>query len=395
MNVAAIVCEYNPMHGGHIYQMEKTRAYLGENTPVICVMSGNYVQRGDFALFDKFTRARCAVMAGADLVIELPLPWSIGSSEQFASGAIHIINSLGVCTHLSFGSESTSSVPLNDIASALLSPDIDAEIKSELSSGISYAAARQRAVEKILGASAEIMRSPNNILGIEYIKTLKKLKSDIQPLAIHREGAEHDSMEGQSSSYIREMIKNGEPIEDYIPEPICDILSSEMRKGRGPVYMDGADMAIMARLRSMTEGEYANLPYGGEGLYMRLMRAAKEYGTVREVLDAVKTKRYTYARIRRMVMCAYLGIRKWDYDMTPPYARVLAMNMVGRRLLAEMKKTAAIPVITKPSKVRDLGDDANYIFDLGARATDLYTLLYENPDARVGDTEYTTSPYAY
>lgn len=397
MNIAGIVCEYNPMHKSHVYHIEKTREILGEDSGIVCVMSGNFVQRGDFAVMNKFARAKAAIKAGADLVLELPIPWSVSTAEKFAQGAVSIIDNIGVCTHLSFGSETGELDPLYDVARCLLDPEIDKLIRTELEKGISYAAARQKAVEWLLNGKNQDIKSPNNILAIEYIKALEIFGSNIEPLTIKRQGADHDDNDenelGVSASFLREKLLNEEDISEYVPEEVVDIISAEIKKGRCPISMDRCDTAIMAKLRSMTQEEYAALPDASEGLYARLRKAAFSEGSVKEVLEKVRTKRYAYARIRRMVICAYLGIKASDLDMLPPYARVLGMGKKGQKILSKMKKSSSIPIITKAAKVRDLSDECRYIFELGAKATDLYTLAYTEPKRRIGDTDYTTTPF--
>ena len=221
VNIAGIVCEYNPMHKSHEYHIAKTRELLGPDCGIICVMSGNFVQRGDFAVMNKFARARAAVLCGADLVIELPVPWCVSTAEKFATGAVSILDNIGVCTHISFGSETGELEPLREIANYLLDPEIDGLIKDGLKKGVSYAAARQRALENLMGRKVPELSSPNDILAIEYLKALETLESDINPLAVKREGAEHDSDyddEFVSASFLREKLFLGENIDSYISD---------------------------------------------------------------------------------------------------------------------------------------------------------------------------------
>ena len=191
MNIAGIVCEYNPMHNGHVRHIAATREILGD-CGIVCVMSGNFVQRGDFAVMNKFVRARAAVLSGADLVLELPVPWCISSAERFAFGGVSILENIGAVTHISIGSESGDAERLEQTADILLDPRMDEIIRRELENGISYATARQRAAEELAGQELQELKSPNDILGLEYLKAAVKLKSKLTPIAIKRTGASHD-----------------------------------------------------------------------------------------------------------------------------------------------------------------------------------------------------------
>lgn len=396
VKTAGIVCEYNPFHSGHKWQIQETRRALGEDAGIVCVMSGNFVQRGDMAVFSKHARAEAAVICGADLVIELPAAWSVSSAERFALGAVGLLNGTGICTHVSFGSELGDVVRLCRVARCLGSSETDDMIVKELQSGISYAAARQRAVGYILGEDAEILESPNNILAVEYIKALNRLTSKMEPVAIRRVGAGHDEAAGDdvfaSASMIRELLLSDELADKYIPDGALKVFKDEIAAGRGPVTSAASETAILARLRVMGEEEFAMLPGGSEGLYMRLMKCAASAPTLAALMDGVKSKRYAMSRIRRMVIAAYLGIKASDSNGLPPYIRPLAFNQKGQELLKQMKTASSLPVITKPASVRELGSREQYVFSIEARATDLYSLAYPSPEERTGGREWTTSP---
>ncbi|MEG1594681.1 MAG: nucleotidyltransferase family protein, partial [Oscillibacter sp.] len=194
MQIAGIIAEYNPLHGGHVRLMEQLRAQLGQETAILCVMSGNFVQRGDFALLRKHVRAEAAVKSGADLVLELPLPWAVSSAERFADGGVQTLIETGLVTHLAFGSECGDAAALRRLAAGLLGESFPALLRRELDRGVSFAAARQAAVAQLpQSADAKLLETPNNILGVEYCKSLLRRGSSIQPLALPREGAAHDS----------------------------------------------------------------------------------------------------------------------------------------------------------------------------------------------------------
>lgn len=395
MNIFGIISEYNPFHMGHKHHIDQSRALLGGSCGVVCVMSGNFVQRGEPAAFTKNARAECAIRGGADLVLELPLPWAISSAEGFARGAVGILNACGVVSHLSFGSESGDVDVLDDIAKLLLDHKLNDIIKDALAEGMPYAAARQTAAEKLAGKSLPEMRSPNNILGIEYIKALYEQRSAIKPITVARIGAGHDQPGGgdfPSASELRKRLGKGESVFGNMPADCARVLEREMHHGRGPVMSTALDTAIISRLRMLPQSVYEALPDGGEGLGLRLCRAAKSEVSVDAVIASAATKRYALSRLRRMVMCAALGIKSGAGEAMPPYIRVLAANEKGCAILKEMKKRALLPVITKPAEINSLDAEARECFALEAAATDLFVLGFSAREERKGDRDYRISP---
>jgi len=384
MAVAGIITEYDPLHMGHVYLIDELRRLLGTETAVICVMSGNCVQRGAFAVVDKRARAAAAVRSGADLVLELPTLWVLSSAEGFAAGAVEILKSTGVVSHLVFGSESADAGAMVHVAEALRSEEFSDRLRRELTRGDSFAAARQRAVEDILSPEdGSILRNPNDILGVEYCKALRG--SDIQPLPIPRRGAGHGEKEVRdgfvSASAIRALLEKGEEERalSLMAPAMSEAYRLEKEAGRAPAFLENCERAVLARLRFMEEVDYAALDTGREGLYRRFYRASRSAASVGELLEAVKTKRYPLARLRRMLFWAYLGLPPAPPPFSPPYLRLLAANERGTALLAEMRKTAALPVLTKPASVRRMGKDARYLFELEARASRLYALACPDP----------------
>ena len=399
MQIAGMIIEYNPLHRGHLHLVEQVKDRLGAETGVIGVMSGNFVQRGDFALVRKQARARAAVESGVDLVLELPLPWAVASAERFADGGIQALNAAGIVTHLAFGSECGDADALMRVAACLESPAYEAALRRNLGEGSSYAACRQAAVEELLGREqAAVLESPNNILGVEYCKALLRQSSAIRPMTIRRKGAGyHDTElteELPSATLIRSLLQNGqrEQALSLLPEAMRRAYEEEERCGRAPVFRDNCQRAILARLRSMTEQEFAALDEGQEGLYHRLYDASRTAVSVEEVLEAAKTKRYAYTRLQRMVLWAYLGLTPDKFPGQLPYLRVLAANGRGRAMLAQMRKSAALPVLTKSADVRRLPDAAQALFEMEVRATDLYTLAYPNLTAAGGSVEWREGP---
>jgi len=390
MKTAGIICEYNPFHLGHAGHIEKTHQALGDDTAIVCVMSGNFVQRGDFAIFNKHARAKMAVNCGADLIIELPAPYVLLSAEGFAEAGVYLLDSLGICDYLSFGSEDGDINTLTDAANTIVSGRADTITKQWLNKGVSYASAQQKAADVLLGARADVFRSPNNVLGIEYIKALRKYGSKMQPLTVLRTGGGHDSDTGYSASALRKALIRGSLPDELMPQSAAAVCLEEIISGRGPVSVKNAELAVLSRLRAI--GSYSGLQGASEGLERRFKRFAACEPSVASILKKVKTKRYTMSRLRRMLMCAVLGISNEDTVHPPPYIRVLAMNPTGMELLGAVRKKTKLPVIIKPASVHKQNDSVKRMFSIEAAATDFYALLYPKEDERVGGWEWRQSP---
>jgi predicted nucleotidyltransferase len=358
-------------------------------------MSGDFVQRGEAAIFSKYARAEAAARCGADLVFELPLPWSVSSADGFARGAVGLLGSLGIVTHLSFGSECGEIKPLESLAFALLDPQTDSVIKQELNEGVSYATARQRALAKSVGELSTILDTPNNILGVEYIKALYNLRMDLELVTIPRYGAAHDGEgegEFRSASEIRALIGAGRDVADFMPEAAAAVYDRERDRGRGPVLMDDLEPMLLSRLRMLGEEAYNALPDASEGLGNRLYAAAHEEAAWDAVLAAAKTKRYALSRIRRMAVCAALGLKAGASDGIPPYARVLSASEAGRALLRNAANRAKVPIVTKPATVKEIDREALEIYNLGVMAHDLYVLGYAAKEERRGGADWKIGP---
>ena len=390
MATAGIICEYNPFHLGHAWHIEETRQALGSDCSIVCVMSGNYVQRGDFAVFDKHARARMAAMCGADLVLELPTPYALLSAEGFAAAGVHILDKLGVCDCISFGSESGDIHALGEAAEAIESDDAVFMLKEGLKRGISYASARQGAADAVLGARAEILRSPNNLLAIKYIRAVKQIGSRMRPMTVQRIGSVHDSDDGLSAGALRAMLLRNEVPWDYMPEAAARIGAGEIAAGRGPVSMKACEIAILSRLRAFRD--IAGLPGASEGFGNRFMRHAASAPTIAEIFERAGTKRYASSRLRRMAICACLGISVEDTRLPPPYIRVLAMNEAGIKLLHTARERPSLPIITKPASVRRSSEKAAMLFRKESEATDFYVLAYPGEHNRAGGQEWRRTP---
>ena len=370
METAGIVAEYNPFHRGHAWHIAETRRRLGGDAPVVCVMSGHWVQRGECALADKWLRAALALDRGADLVVELPTPWAMASAESFARGAVSLLAATGVVDVLSFGSETGDSEIAREAAAALDAPDYPERLRAALGRGLSFPAARQEA------AGAACLSAPNNNLGVEYLRSLRALGSTIRPLTVPRQGAGHDGPAAggfASASELRRLLRagRGEEAAPYLTAPWSGELAD----------MQHIERAVLSRLRTMGEGDWAALPDGGgaEGLPSRLAKAAREAVSLEDFYTRAKTRRYPHARLRRLALAAFLGLRAAERPAAPPYVRVLGLGGRGRALLRRMKDTCPLPVIVKPAQARELDGPARALFEAEAKYTDLYGLCFPAP----------------
>ena len=395
MNAIGIITEYNPFHRGHKWQLDELRRRFGADTGIVCAMSGSFVQRGDFAIERAHARAEAAVRGGADLVLELPLPWAIASAEGFARGGVAVLNATGLVSMLAFGSECGETEMLLRAAGALLRADFPSALREALAAGTSFASAREAAARVLIGEDAAVLKNPNDILGVEYCKAIVESGSAIAPLAMARRAVGHDegAAEGfASASYIRGLLARGEDASAFLTEESAAIYARECAAGRAPVTMRGAERAILSRLRAMEKKDFARFDGGREGLYRRFYDAARTASSIEELLGAAKTKRYAYARLRRMLLAAYLGVTAEDMPPRVPYLRVLACSERGRKMLREMKQTAQAPVLVKSADVRALDARAQRLFELSARAEDQYVLAYPDLASARGGSAWTSGP---
>ena len=342
MKIAGIVAEYNPFHNGHKYHIEQTKRICGASHTV-AVMSGDFVMRGEPALKDKLSRAEAAVKSGVDLIIELPVCYSLASAEFFAYGAVYILNALGCIDYLSFGSEEGSTEEIERISEALSCEDISEKIKEKMKSGIPVFSA----ISKILPEYENILSKPNNILGINYLKALKKLNSNITPVTVKREGdgynTETPKGEFASAKAIRNLLSEAKDVSEYLPE-------ESAKKLTGCVFEKNFDKIVTYALRMADEEYLKTIPDVTEGLESLIKKAAFSKNTVEDIAEEIKSKRYAYTRIKRIIYNAVLGITEEKREKNPEYIRVLALNERGREILAKARKTATLPIITNISK---------------------------------------------
>lgn len=374
MKVAGIICEYNPFHNGHLYQLEQTQKNA---THIVCAMSGNYVQRGDMAIVDKWARAKAAVLCGADLVIELPTPWACSSAENFAACGVYLLSALKT-DMLSFGCETDNVKILEKAALAVDSSEIGTHIKGEMSRGLTYPAALRKAVCTLCGEEiAAVLDEPNNTLAVEYIRQSKKMNIAFEYLSIKRSGSKH-SDENPFNSYIASAaalrrLENVNELENFIPSAMLEGLTLREREGLYPQRVENAERVILSFLRQMSQEEMWAFISDENGLAMRLYRASRNATSFDELIKAVKVKSITLAAVRRAVFSCFLKIPADIAKKTPPYVKVLAMNKKGAEIIKN--SNCVLPIISRYSQVSSLSDYGKKIYSLECSCTDLYSLF--------------------
>jgi len=407
MKVLGIVSEYNPLHSGHVYHIAASREKTGA-THVVCVMSGNFVQRGEPAIVDKWARAKMALHSGVDLVLELPVVFACASAEIFARGAIRILDKTGIIDYLGFGSEQGEIETLKHIALVLVEepPEFRILLKKYLKQGLSFPAAREKAVTGYLHDVPEgILSKSNNILAIEYLKALIASGSGMEPVTIKRKGSGYQDpviVESFSSATaIRNFLKESNAVSDpvlngNIPPQTYSVLNECFKNNRGPVFPEDFAGIIIYLLRTIGPNKLKHTPDVNEGLESRLISNVFKAGTLNDLIESSVTSRYPSTRIKRILFNTLLGITKTDLksiinDETCGYIRILGFNEKGRELLQRMQDTAAVPVISKTAKYRSgLSDLSKKMFEYDIRATDVYVLAFKNRSQRGGDQDFTT-----
>ncbi len=404
MTIAGIIAEYDPFHNGHKYLTDCVRAELSPHA-VVVVMSGNFTQRGMPAVLDKFTRARLAVeCGGADLVLELPTVFAVNGATEFAKGGVRVLKGLGCVTHLAFGSESGNAEALQKAAELTAQEDGDfkALIEKYSAEGLSYPAAYSRALgERFPAFKGMFDSAPNDMLAREYLKQNKSQKAGLTPLAVKRVGAVHDVYGGgyaaenaeksfSSASAIRSALQSCVDIKqiiDTVPGPVFDALNKTKTGDADPfqIYFD----LLRYKLIVTPESEIANLLSAGEGIEYNLKEAIKKAETLDQLIKQTSSKRFTYARVSRVLAQLLLDITKGDYYLADrgnlAYARVIAFNQKGAEVLRTAKETASVPVFSNLNK--QLAPDAHerFMLDIDCRSSDIYSILcgktiYEGSD---------------
>ncbi len=389
-NTAFIVCEYDPFHNGHALHMKKTREAGAER--IVCLMSGNFVQRGEIAFCDKYTRARFAIENGADLVLELPLKNVVSGASYFARGAAEIMAALHITGTLSFGA-SAPLPTLQTLAALCRNADILAKADSySLSNGASFARAMQIAISEKDALTAEALSDPNNILAVEYINALKQKNADIDIFAVARTLLHNGAVpEGDiaSAKYIRDTVRNAAsplPAKKYMPPKAFDVFQSAWDQGYLPADKEKFSVAAMTKLMELQAQDLLNVNGVNQGLENRILQCLRDCSDLYMLFDAVKTKRFTHARIRQILISAVLGINKEALEQENPYIRVLGMNQKGRALLREINGRTDVPLVMKLSDAPESRERS-----LDARSGKLYDLCRPKPVHK--NPEYALTPY--
>ena len=415
--VLGIIAEYNPFHNGHLYHLKSSKK-LTQTDYTVAIISGNFTQRGSTSIIDKWSKTKMALENGIDLVIELPVLYSISSAENFADGAIKILNSLGIIDYLSFGSETSDIDILKNISEILYNEPIDYKklLTKELDKGLSFPKARENALLGYIKSSSNnikfdiekytnIISSPNNILGIEYLKALKKYQSNIKPICIERTGTNYNSTDIStknsiannsicndltaigSATAIRGLIKskNYETIKDLVPSSSYSLLMACLNDVYIVPDLNIFEKEIFYILRKMSVEEIASLPDVSEGLEFSIKKAANSCNNIDDFLNIVKSKRYTVTRLQRILLYALLNISKKDIELSKkiekPYVRILGFNENGKRLVSQIALNhPEITLITSVKKFIDSNSnkDLQIMFDKDIFATDVYSLGFEN-----------------
>lgn len=391
--VLGIIGEYNPFHNGHLYHLEQSKQLTG-STYTVAIMSGNFTQRGSTSLIDKWSKTEAAIQSGIDLVIELPVLYATSSAENFADGAIKLLNSLKVVDYVSFGAETSDIEILNRFADILYHEpkQYKTMLSHELNKGLSFPKARENALLMYLNdirKYANILSSPNNILGIEYLKALKRQKSNIKPVSITRYEAGYNDITYSgniaSSTSIRNIIKNGgfDILRRLLPASSYRILIENMKQGHIVPDLSAFEKQIIYNLRKMDISEIAELPDVSEGLEFSIKKAANSCNTLTEFLNIIKSKRYTMTRIQRILLYSLLGITKKDMAISKKvtsYIRVLGLNNRGKFLISEIAKAnPKLEIVTSVKRFMDGNSNKNLklMLDKDIWATNVYTLGYE------------------
>lgn len=377
MKISGIICEYNPLHNGHLYHLSQVRE--GGADGIVAVMSGNFVQRGDAAILDKFTRARLAIQAGVDLVLELPVPYALAPAENFAMGGVALLTALGNVDEISFGSESGDIQLLAQAAEAcnICKTEYADVMDDFLRSGYSYPEVLSQMVSQLYDEeTAAVLRQPNNTLAIAYLNAMEELGSPLHPVTIRRRGAGHNSQQPTentaSATYIRQFFAEGGDCRRMMPSYSWHALREAEAEGHIG-SMEYLERLILYKLRTTDPDEMHNIAEIGQGLEYRLYKA-KRAASLSELLRTIQTKRYPMARLRRILLHLLLDIRTEDMQKLPPYGRVLAFNDMGRQILRESKSMRTIPFSHSLAELAETSADAGRCAALESQSTDIYQL---------------------
>ncbi|MBQ6266382.1 MAG: nucleotidyltransferase family protein [Clostridia bacterium] len=375
MKAAGLIAEFNPFHAGHARLIAQMRASGADC--VVAVMSGNFVQRGEPAMFSDRRRAETALRCGVDLVLQLPVPYALAGAQRFARASVTMLASLGCAESLWFGSECGDLALLQRAAEITAQAAMQPALRAGLDRGLSFAAAREAAVRSIDPAAADVLQSPNNNLAVEYLHALAETGGTMTPHTVRRTGAAHDApvpAEGEASaSAIRALLAAGQDWQSYLPAEAAAVLSAAIAAGEAPVLPGAFDGIALAALR-LAPDLAAQAPDRSEGVEHRLAAGAQSATSIDALLTAAKTKRYPLARLRRLLWTSLIGVTEADAACPVQYLRPLGFTPAGAALLAEVRGKTALALLAKPADLPDLTPQAQRQFDLECRAGDLYAL---------------------
>ncbi|MEN6460301.1 MAG: nucleotidyltransferase [Syntrophomonas sp.] len=412
MAVLGIIAEFNPLHNGHLHLLQEAHNHA-EFDATVCVMSGNFLQRGDPAICNKWARTEMALQSGIDLVIELPFSFAVRSAYYFARGAIQLLTRTGVVTHLAFGSETGNIDTLKSLSTIIANePEkYKSLLKQYLSQGFNFPSARSRALQSLVGGNPNEIRDllvmPNNILALEYLRVIEKEYTPLTPITIARTDSGYHSTHLSryaSASAIRNTLVNNQSIkliETAMPAHCLSILEREMLSGRAPVLVNSMAQSILVKLRTMPIEQLRNIYEISEGLEYRIKQAASSCGTVDELKQAIKSKRYSFTRINRILLYSLCDLCKTQVEQLdeygPSYVHVLGFSSKGQKILQEIKNKSRLVVFNRGGDVKNAyikGKNTvlGKMLALDTLATDIYTLLYPEPSHRKGALDFTTSP---
>ncbi len=414
--VLGLVVEYNPFHYGHLHHLHESIRLINPDY-VVAVMSGNFCQRGEPAIVNKFARTRVALMNGVDLIFELPVVYATQDAGGFAIGSVGVLHKSGVVTDMVFGSESGDIDFLRKVANILVNqtPEFQEAFKKQLKLGYSYPNARKYALMDVLNGEVSKLSKSNDILGIEYVKSIIHYESSIEPHVIKRMGADYndEQFKGKfsSASAIRRSIKVGEfeHSKEALPSATYEVLYEEFSKGRGPIFWEDLEFVI-GMFRKLKREDFEKIYSFTEGLDLRFYEAARESGDLQRFVEMVKAKRFTYSRIRRAILHVLLDMDKERIEKSnalgPQYLRVLGFNSKGRELLKQIKKQSEVPIISTASLYKQVLEDAQkqnmegkrlwkierelfiWQFERDMLASDIYTFLYPNKSLRSAGMDF-------
>ncbi len=384
-----IICEFNPLHNGHAHLLRSV-SLLPQSEGTVCIMSSHLTQRGAFSISDKWTRAEMALCCGADLVLELGASFSGAAAGRFAEGGVQIAKATGLGGRLCFGTEGDV-LPELTALSEIDDNALHDIVKQQLDSGKSYAAAVGIAYGALHPNGAELLQTPNNLLALEYLKAIRKYDAPLTPWSTPRKGAAHNEMKNKpfaSASFIRERLAQNRSFKKYMPTTVYNIFLQAKKEGR-LLDANKADLLCMAHLRNMTLAQWQQVRGTEDGLAERFYKYCADAQSTEQLLDNVKTKRFTHARLRRIAMHAYLDLSPVS-DLEPAYLRVLGLNEKGQALLRQMKQTASLPLLIKTADSDTLSKEGKALLAAEAKVTDRFMFCLQNAGER--SREFTTSP---